>query len=130
VRREIKAYDRAVMDELKPTELADASDPVIQKPRQKEALKVARKIPTGTLTNKGEYDHETLNRHIVYDINEGTDHEFVDIGLNVSTFFNNEVEEDADEQKDLTGAEVLTAKGGTTVRGKGRNEIGTGPKRP
>ena len=47
VRREIEAYDRAVMDEIQPTELADAADPAVQRLRKKEARKVARKIPLG-----------------------------------------------------------------------------------
>jgi hypothetical protein len=118
VRREIEAYDRAVMDEIQPTELADAKYPDVQELRKKEALKVAQKIPMGTKTDKGEPDYETLNRHVFYEINEGNDHEFVDIGLNVNTFYNNELEEDEHKWKNLTGAEILTAKGGQTVRGK------------
>ena len=116
--REIEAYDRAVMDEIQLTELADAADPAVQGLRKEKALKVARKIPMGTKTDKGEPDYETLNRHVFYEINEGKDHEFVDIGLNVNTFYNNELEEDEHERKNLTGAEVLTAKGGETERGK------------
>jgi hypothetical protein len=76
VRREIKAYDWAVMDELRPTKWVDASDPVAQGHRKKEALKVARRSRQGLRLQKGEPDYETLNRHIFYEINEGTDHEF------------------------------------------------------
>jgi hypothetical protein len=87
-----------VMDELKPTKMADAADPIVQQLRQKEALKVARKIPTGSLDNNGEANYETLNRHVIYKINKGTDHEFVNIGLNVNTFYNNEVSTEDESQ--------------------------------
>jgi hypothetical protein len=72
----------------------------------------------GNKTDKGEPDYETLNCHVFDEINEGNDPKFVDIGLNVNTFYNNELKEDEHKRKDLMGAEVLTAKGGATVRGK------------
>jgi hypothetical protein len=125
VQRDIKAYDWAAMKEHTPMDLANGLDAGTQTQRQTEALKVARKIPTGTLDDKGDADYETLNRHVIYEINEGTAHDFVNTGLNVNTFYNNEVvTESESEIKNLTGAEVLTSKGGTTVRGnvKGKKQ--------
>jgi hypothetical protein len=56
----------------------------------------------GTKTDKGEPDYETLNCHVFYEINEGNNHEFVNIGLNVNTFYNNELEEDEHESRKKT----------------------------
>ena len=57
----------------------------------------------GTKTDKGEPHYEILKRHVFYDINEGKDHEFVDIGLNVNTFYNNELEENEHKRKKPQG---------------------------
>ena len=64
-------------------------------------------------------DEEIRNRHTLYEINEGNLHGFVSPGQHVDTFYNNEEDSaEGKEESDLTGAEILTSKGGETVRGK------------
>ena len=82
--------------------------------RQQEALKVARRERTGD----GD-DEEIRNRHTLYEINEGDLHGFVSPGQHVDTFYNNEEESAKGKaESDLMGTEILTSKGGETIRGK------------
>ena len=80
--------------------------------RQQEALKVARR------ESRGDGDDEDIrNQHTLYEINEGDLQGFVSPSQHVDSFFNNEEESARGKEKsDFTGTEVLTSKGGETIR--------------
>ena len=121
-RREIEELDASIRRHLEPTEFADGENPEVRKLRQNEAIKTARRDTTGEKDENGNDDEFVRNRHVIYEINEGDEHNYVSPGQHVDTFFGNEgrsgTEQDTDEPSDLTGTEILTSKGGETVRGK------------
>lgn len=121
-RREIEELDTSIRRHLEPTEFEDGNNPEVRKMRQHEALKVARRDTTGEKDENGNDDEIVRNRHVIYEINEGDEHNYVSPGQHVDTFFGNMenmgTEQDTDEPSDLTGTEILTSKGGETVRGK------------
>ena len=64
-------------------------------------------------------DEEIQNQHSFYEISEGDLHGFISPSQHVDSFFNNEEESAKGKaESDLTGTEILTSKGGETVRGK------------
>ena len=71
VQKELDAFDAAVQEVIEPTELGDATAPTVRRRRHKEALKVARRDRN---TDGG--DDDLRNRHTIYDINEGVDHNY------------------------------------------------------
>ena len=51
---------------------------------------MARRDPTGEKYENGNDDKFVRNRHVIYKINEGDEHNYVSPGQHANTFFNNE----------------------------------------
>ena len=112
---ELRRFDNAVREVLKPTDLDDFTEAPVRELRRKEALKVARKY--GSDDNDESVDGNVVNRHTIYSITD-TDGDYVSPSQHVDTFYENEPDPDEEPETDLTGVEVLTSKGGQTVRAK------------
>ena len=86
------------------------------------SLKVALRDATGENDENGNEDVLVRDLHILCEINNGGEHNYVSPDQHVDTFFGNEENEgpksDTDEPSDFTGSDILPSKGGDTVRGQ------------
>lgn len=82
---------------------------------------MARRDPTGEKYENGNDDKFVRNRHVIYKINEGDEHNYDSPGQHANTFFNNEekwgTECGTDETSGRTGTEFSTLKGDETISG-------------
>ena len=92
-RKEVEEFDKSIRRHLEPAEFTDGNNPAVQRVRQTEAQKVARRDATGEKDENGNEDVLVRNRYILYEINEGDGHNYVSPGQHVNTFFGNEENE-------------------------------------
>ncbi|EEC44126.1 predicted protein [Phaeodactylum tricornutum CCAP 1055/1] len=107
----LTAFDAMIRDIYQPTDFAHSTKKQAASLRRDEAMKVARK--TGEPEDPG-----VRNRHVLYDLNEGADHDQVEPGLSVDDYYGNDDEKESGSSDLLVGSEVLLTKGGIQHLGK------------
>lgn len=120
-KEELAVFDGAIREILGPTEdseLNNGNKKAIQNDRRKEALKVARREHTNDPNNAD--DKHVCNRHVIYDITDGDEHNDGAPGLTVNDFHDNEpINPDNDPHSQmLMGSEVLLSQNGVKERAK------------
>ncbi|EEC47054.1 predicted protein [Phaeodactylum tricornutum CCAP 1055/1] len=107
----LTAFDAMIREIYQPTDFAHSTKKQAASLRRDEAMKVARK--TGEPEDPG-----VRNRHVLYDLNEGADHDQVEPGLSVDDYYGNDDEKESGSSDLLVGSEVLLTKGGIQHLGK------------
>ena len=79
---ELRRFNNAVREVLKPSDLDDFMQALIRELRRQEALKVARQYGSDDNDDDSDDDGNIVNRHVIYSITD-SDNDYVSPGLHV-----------------------------------------------